>query len=610
MTLGGQEVFSTRMTASMEITAFAAAGPPVLAGTDLTAAVFDPAHTVGAIDAAPLLKQALASLAPVEPAPAVLAARFHLDVAISARLFSLGDPQLPVTVRPQLADTPEFAPDAVMYGPSAAIAPLGDTTTVGLDLLFVPVVSGAPTADPDKLFVVRAEVAVGPQGRLAHATSLSVRPPIERSAAATFECFASRLHLANAFITTATPRLPGLDAVFSSCRDLVTNGFSALIDDPASRQLIARATFTGPTTRTTAYLGWDTAFLSVVDRLQSTGTDLATLDPDHSNAALDAALARATTLLRAVPSGAPAELRATVVPTSLRWALDGVSNLNELDRLIPATLANVGAVYPASVLRMLDDVTAGAPAGLAAARCGELLVGDRAVRVAATLARSAAIPEAANFTTALRNQMLQTCPDDATLARIDAAVDAARTFVAEDRARSTTATFDGSVKLFVNHTLRETWTTASYTALGDLLALAVLRRQGCASAPSYSEQVILCLNNHLERISTALGALLDPARVQRHVEFARALLPIRAGWLSDAAFVTVRSAFDAAFFDRALWFSCSDDGFKAAQTLLIETLDRLSTAAPTDQPDIEDEILAQLTATRCPASQVAAAQVR
>jgi hypothetical protein len=63
----------------------------------------------------------------------------------------------------------------------------------------------------------------------------------------------------------------------------------------------------------------------------------------------------------------------------------------------------------------------------------------------------------------------------------------------------------------------------------------------------------------------------------------------------------VRSAFDAAFFDRGLWTTCSDDGFRAAQALLITTLDRLNLAAPTDQPEIEDEILTQLARTTCPA---------
>jgi hypothetical protein len=597
VTLGDQEVFRTRMAAAMPITAFADPGDPGPGGKELTPPVFDPAHVVGAIDAAPLLARTLDSLTPDVTAIGILGAHFKTaDVADDFRVFKLGTPQLPVTVRPQLAGTPEFAPDAVMYGPIAAIAPLGNTATIGVDLLFTPLVADA-SAEPGTLLVVHAEIAVEAQGRLAHPTSFTVKPAIVRSSAAAFACFASRVQLASAFITATAPRLPGFDAMFSSCRELAVDGDAALLADPASQQVIARATFTGPVTRTTAYLGWDTRFLNIVDRLLSAGTDLAVLDPDHANPALDTALARAKAWLAAVPSAAPAELRTTVVPTSLRWALDGVSALTELDGLIPPTFSHAGAVYPGSVLRMLNDVTSGVPVGLAAARCGATLVGDHAARVAATIAHAAALPEARRFTDALRGQVLQVCPDDTTLARIDAAVDAARMFVAEDKTRGD-ALFESAAELLVEHTIRETWTSASYAALGDLLALGSVRHP-CSFA-SYAMQVVVCLNNRLDRFSTAHGALLDPALAARHAEFVRDFLPIHQGWLSGAAFADVRRAIDTIFFDRGLWTGCTDQGFAAARANLFQALDQLHTAAPMDQPDIEDAIITQVTATTCP----------
>jgi len=596
VTLGGAEVFRTRMAAAMEITAYADAASLAVAGHDLTLPVFDASNTVGALEAAPLLAHTLGALVPGDRAYAAVAARFNVDEPTSKQVFAVGAAQLPAIVRPQLDGTPAFAPDAVMYGPRAAIAPLADTSRVGLDLLFIPSASDAPTAD--KLLVVHTEIAIAARGSNAHATAFTVQPAIDRSDAATIACFADRDRLASAF-ATAAGHAPGFDAVFASCRDLALDGTTALVSDPASQQRIAQRTFTGPITSGTNYVGWDTVFLGIVDRLISAGTDLATLDPGHANAALDAALARAAAWLRAVPSAAPAELRDSVVPTSLRWTLAAVTGLAELDTLIPSTFTNAGAAYTTSVLRMMQDVTQGATTGLAAARCGANLTGDRAARVAAMLATTATLPEAQQFTDQMRGQLLQSCPDDAALVRINAAVAPARVFVTADQARAPGLAFARSVKALVARALTEGWTTDTYAVLGDLAELGIVRQPSCATTTTYSEQIV-CFDPNFLSFSATTGKLLDPAHAARHATFARGYLPARQDWLSATAFASLRAIIDGQFFDRGLWTGCTDQGFAASQATLFQKLEQLRTAAPVDRGDIESDITLQVFETTCP----------
>ena len=598
MTLGGAEVFRTRMAAAMEITGYADAASLAVAGTDLTAPTFDPSNAVGSLETAPLLAHVLGALAPTSHAQDALAVHFQADGAAAKQVFVVAAAQLPITVLPKLDGVPPVAPGAVMYGPRAAIAALGATgTSAGFDLVFNPALADAPTAEPDKLVVLRADIAVLARGANAHATALAVQPSIDRSDAAAITCFADRRRLAGAFATAAS-HAPGFDAVFASCRDLAADGYAALVADPASQQQIAQTTFTGPITAAADYLGWDAVLLDVVGHLLAAGTDLATLDPGHASEALDAALTRATTWHDALPSDAPADLRDAIVPTALRWTLAAVANLTALDRAMPGALTNAGATYSASVLRMMQDITRGLPAGLAAASCGAALAGDRAARVAATLAKAAALDAAQSFTAQLHDGVLQACPDGATLDRIDAAVDVAAAFVHEDEARGTSAHFQTAVRSLVGRALGEGWTQVSYDALGDLVALGVVRHPSCLPFPTYAERV-LCLDAALIRFSAGRGKLLDPALAARQAGFARATLPARQDWLAAAAFARARSSLDVALFDRGLWTGCSDAGFAASQTSLLQTLDQLH-AATGDPADLEDEIDAQLAATTCP----------
>ena len=597
VTLGGAKVFSTWMVAAAEVTAYADASSLASAGSDLTPPAFDAGNTVGALDAAPLLAHTLGALVPTDRAHAALAARFDVDEATSKQVFLIGAPQLPVVVLPGLAGTPAVAPDAVMYGPRAAIAPLGDATRVGMDLVFTRW-DGLPDPDFSQLLVVHADITVEAGGRNAHATALTVQPVILRSEAAAIDCFANRDRLASAF-ATATSHRPGFEDVFASCRALAGNGTDALMRDPASQQRIAQRAFTGPITSGTDYAGWDTAFLAIVDRLRAAGTDLATLDPGHASAALDVALNRAATWLRAVPSAAPVELRDSVVPTSLRWTLAAVTGLADLDTLIPPAFTNAGVDYTASVLHMMQAVTLGSASGLAAASCGANLTADRAARVAAMLATTAALPEAQQFTDQMRDQLLQSCPDDAALVRINAAVAPARAFVTADQARAPGAAFTRSVKAMVAHALTEGWTTASYAGLGDLAALIVVRRPLCATPTTYSEQ-ILCADPNLVAFTTSHGKLLDPALAARHATFARGFLPARQDWLSASTFASLRSIIDGQFFDRGLWIGCTDQGFAASQATLFQKLEQLRTAAPADRSELAGEITLQVAATTCP----------
>jgi len=248
---------------------------------------------------------------------------------------------------------------------------------------------------------------------------------------------------------------------------------------------------------------------------------------------------------------------------------------------------------------MMQDVTRGAASGLAAARCGANLSGDRAARVAAMLATTAALPEAQRFTDRMRDQLLQSCPDDAALTRINAAVEPARTFVAADRARGAGTLFTSSVKALVAHAITEGWTTASYAALHDLVALDVVRRSFCASYTTDAERSV-CVDPNFSSFTTARGELLDPALAARQAGFAHALLPARQSWLGTDEFLDVQLTIDVQFFDRGLWVGCTDQGFAASQATLFQKLEQLRTAAPDDQLDLEDAIDAQIQATTCP----------
>jgi hypothetical protein len=267
---------------------------------------------------------------------------------------------------------------------------------------------------------------------------------------------------------------------------------------------------------------------------------------------------------------------------------------------MPAVLANAAAVYPTSVLRLLDDVSAGAAAGLAAASCGADLTGAHASRVAATLAGAATLPEAGQFTRHLTDRLLQVCPDDAALDRVDAGVALARTFIAQDQARGTTALFQSAANPVIEHAILEGWTSDSYAALDDLIPLAVTRRATCATNFASHVERLLCLEARLDRFSILRGKLLDPAIVERHVSFARDFLPIRQGSLSSAVFAGVRSVIDSALFDRGLWTGCTDQGFAAAEATLFQSIDLLVAADPDARPAIAAAIVTQVNATSCP----------
>jgi len=287
------------------------------------------------------------------------------------------------------------------------------------------------------------------------------------------------------------------------------------------------------------------------------------------------------------------------VSASLGWTLRAVTLSAELSTLLPQALTNAGADYPGSVIRMLEDARAVASFGLDAARCGASLVGSRATRVAATVAGSAALPEASQYTAMLRDGMLQLCPDDAALARIDAAVDAAGAFVAADKARAGSMDFADAARALVAHAIGEGWTAASYAALGDLVTLGVVRLPECAMYPSYARQAV-CIDSSLATFSTARGKLLDPALAARHARFARDLLPIRRGWLSGFAFLGTQQAIDDAFFDSGLWTGCTDQGFAASQATLFQELGRLQGASALDRFAIADTIAALVSSSTCP----------
>jgi hypothetical protein len=155
------------------------------------------------------------------------------------------------------------------------------------------------------------------------------------------------------------------------------------------------------------------------------------------------------------------------------------------------------------------------------------------------------------------------------------------------------------VEQIVARAIREQWSPDAYAALGDLIELQVARSSTCASYTTYSDR-LACMGLRLDQFSANSGRLLDPRLAARHGAFARAILPIRVGWLTEIAFTAVRNALDTVFFATGLWTACSAQGFATAQEQLLQTLEDLHVAAPRDQPQLQTEVVRQLTALTCP----------
>ncbi|MET0400834.1 MAG: hypothetical protein ABW123_00470 [Cystobacter sp.] len=601
VTLDGAEVFRAEVVESMPIRAHADAESLGGAGADLSAPVLDPTHTLGALDSAPLLQHTLDALIPDERTHAMLAKRWGLEVSLVRALFPLVGSHLPVVIRPRLADTPEFAPQERMYGPWAAIEPFEGATRAGFDLLFL-----SPRASSE-LLVVHAEVATEAGGRNARTLALTVAPSIERTDTAAVTCFKNRLRLASAFYSL-TPHSPSFDAVLYNCGALSSEPVSrdSLLGDSAIQRLIARITFTGPLHRETRFSGWDTLFMKVIERLVASGTELATLDSEQEVPALDAALTRATSWSHAVPASAPASLRRTVLENSLRWSLRGEALPEEFPALFPQALTHAGTDCADSLRLLMQDVTREPSSAVEAARCGAKLVGDRAARVSETLGHAAALPEAALYTHELKTHLLQRCPGDAELSRIDGSIALAGAFATADKARGTTTGREQAVGKLVDQALREAWTAETYAALEPLLALGVARHALCESGGDSSSrrgnlsQQMRCLIDQNMRLGVAAGELLHPALVTRHADFARDWLPLREGWLSEEPFLPTRARVEGRFFLSRLWQQCSDAGFEAARSDLFRLLEELKVAAPAERSDIERSISTRVGAATCP----------
>lgn len=594
ITLGDDEVYRGEIATSIELAAYTdaqvASSPTGALGT----AELDTSLTFARIGSNGLLKQPLAALAPNESAYPILASKLGTDAAAIKGVVVLAG-QAPALVQPKL-DAPAFAPGALIYGSRAEISGLAGRADLQLDLLYAPASTGVDSVDralASQLIVVRATVAIDANGP--HATSFVVQPNLARSDAAMGACFARRSELASAFVASA-PRAPRFDESFDSCAALAVDGYAALAADPSARQRIATVAFTGPLTPSAIFGGWDNALIAVASRLAGQGVALDVLDPGSALPALDAAIARSKTYVGALPSASLVELRPAVLDLVLRWALHGVFVSVDADEVIPAALHN-GTAYPLSLVRMLSAL-ATSPNNLAAASCAAALTGDRATRVAATISRAAALTGAASFTSDLRDNLFQQCPSDAALASIDAAADAAGAFVKAETAREGGISFAATLDEVVDHALRERWTSSAYNALNDLLALGLLSEFTCTIYKTQSEQ-LRCIDPGLDRFSAASGGLLAPALVARHVAFARALLPIRRGWLDGIEFINTRFDIENAFFDDGLWTGCSDAGFAASQAKLFDQLEQLRKASVFDRPAIQDAIADRLAAQTC-----------
>lgn len=593
--LDGEEIFRTELPSTVPVIASYDSQVVVPAGADL-APLRDgraDADPVAALDSRALIAPALAALVPTERAQSVLAARFATTEVAARQVFPLRLSRTPdvMRLRSVTGATP-FAPGARIYAATASLTPIYAGSTVQTELLY-----DGLHAD---LIAIRVDVLVGAGGKRVQLGAVTAGDRVAHDAAASRACFAAR-GVASRF-EPVQARSPRFDEQFTGCEHLAVDGYAALAGDADTRHAVA-AMAIGPGVLPGAYRGWDQALIQVARRLDKQGIALTELDPGQTISALTAVLARHATLRDAVIDPAARKaLGGALIELVLGWWFDGLEPAPALVALIGAALSNTVA-YPASVQQMLADLGDSidpVDAGPRAVQCGVELVGARRIQVDHALTAVAQVPFASGFHATLVDNVLQTCPTTAALAGLETSAAAVTTFVTADQPRdANTAAFQFAVEPLVDRALTQTWTSATFAALGDVVGFALVSDSTfCTAFASLAEQVA-CIDGSLDRFSAAdPDGVLAPAVAARYATMARELT---ARWpaLADLQLVGTRSNLTDAW-GNGLWRGCSDAGFDHAKQQLFSLLDRLRAATGfEDRFALETQIADLLAAKTC-----------
>lgn len=591
VSLGDEELYRAALAAavpvvlSLDAEALAPAGVDLLPMQDAS-----DGQPIARSDGSRLTRHAIAALAPTPRAQSRLAARYQLTAALSAQLFPLG-----AAARPGLARllTPEgttpFEPIAAaqLFGTRAQLQPLYDGGSAVLELLFAGL--------PEARLALRVELTGSAGGKGVKASRISVAPPVPFDDAAMLACFAQR-EAAKHFESGQT-RSPAFNEQYLGCAFLSKDGFAALAASPTGRAAVtAQAMRAG----SSLYRGWDDAMIQVAQRAHGLGLDLSALGELAEVLGTWRALRdRAASL----PSSAKAALERAAIELAFRWHFNALLPSGSFVQEVGAALGNAGDGFTASVEQMMRDVArdlSPAGAGARAARCGQALVGQRRAAVDRAVSAAAQVPYASSFVAGFSAELLQTCPDDASLAALEASAAAVHAFITADSQRgSGSATFPPAAADLVEHALEQRWSTATFAALPDVLDYAAVSKYTfCGLNPTRSQQAG-CVDSSFDRLGAGAAGLLAPAVAARYAELAKTLT---ARWpaLGGAAFLTARFDLQDAYFE-GMWRGCSDAGFARARAKLLDLITALL-AAPTFDARLalEEQLRALEQATSCP----------
>lgn len=589
--IGTQEVFRAALPAQVPMVLSHAQVLPNAPTADLSTLEDAPGgEPIARTDGNRLLRHVLAQLTPSAITHGVMAAHYGVSTEVIAARFPLAAARAPELVRLRWpTGMTSFAPGIAgssLLGTRAQLQPLYEGAAFELELLFGGVATGR--------LALRAEMTSTRGGLAVRARSITVAPIVPFDDAAMLACFEAR-DAARHFEPTQA-LAPAFGEQYLGCAALAADGYAALASSPQARTRLTQKAMSaaGP-----QYRGWDDALIQVAQRAHERGVDLAALGQ------LGAVLPRWRTLQGSVAAEHPERplLERALVALVFRWHFRALSPSDALVAELRAAVASAAADFPASVKRMLEDLSNSlvpTARGSMAMRCGQAFIGARREQVLRARDAATLVIYSQPFLEAFDDSFLQECPSDASVAALETSAAAVTAFLRADAERdggsSTFALYAASV---VDHALAQRWSAATFDALADVLAYAAVSKHTLCGRSSSQSQQAVCVDSSFEILGTEPGGLLAPSVAARNAELARTLT---ARWpeLADFSFFTARFDLQDAYF-AGMWLSCDDAGFARSRTKLLDRLSALRRATTfEDRLAIEAELRTLEESETCP----------
>lgn len=589
--IGTQEVFRAALPAQVPVVLSYSQVLPNTPTADLSSLEDAPGgEPVARTDGNRLLRHVLAQLAPSAITRGAMAAHYGVSTELIAARFPLGAARAPELARLRWpTGVLPFAPGIAgssLLGTRAQLQPLYEGAAFELELLFGGVSTGR--------LALRAEMSSTRGGLAVRARSITAAPIVPFDDAAMVACFEAR-DAARLFEPTQA-LAPAFGEQYLACAALAADGYAALAASPQARTRLTQKAMSaaGP-----QYRGWDDALIQVAQRAHERGVDLAALGN------LGAVLPRWRTLQGSVAAELPARplLERALIAMVFGWHFRALASSDALVAEVRAAVVAAAAEFPASVKRMLDDLSLGlAPSspGVVAMRCGQAFTGARREQVLRARDAAALVLYSQPFLDDFTGSFLQECPSDASVAALETGAPAVTAFLRADAERDGgSPTFALFAAQLVEHALAQRWSEATFAALADVLAYAAVSKHSlCGTSPALSQRAV-CVDSSFEILGAAPGGLLAPAVAARNAELARTLT---ARWpeLADSSFFTARFDLQDAYFS-GMWLACDDAGFGRSRGKLLDRLSALRRAASFEERlTIEAELRTLEESESCP----------